>query len=310
MIETEGERDVSVDQFGFRTIEFVANKGMYLNGVHTKLKGMCLHHDAGCLGAAAWEEVWKKRLLMLKEMGCNAIRTTSNPYPSMILKLCDELGLLVMDECFDGWDVPKAPHDYGYFWAEHYKEDLTDFINRDKNHPCIFIWSIGNEVLKMRSELTKELMEIVRSVDQSRLITCGVNDVTEVSDSNRAVLDVAGYNDGGGACFLYDYDHEKRPDQLMIATEAPHTLQTRGFYRTLTWWRDKNQPRMEIPNLTEEEVFTDQKLYYSSSYDNCGVRTCTRDSWGNCRNKTVFVWRIFAGLDLIIWERYLLENFR
>lgn len=279
VIETEGERDVSVDQFGFRTIEFVANKGMYLNGVHTKLKGMCLHHDAGCLGAAAWEEVWKKRLLMLKEMGCNAIRTTSNPYPSMILKLCDELGLLVMDECFDGWDVPKAPHDYGYFWAEHYKEDLTDFINRDKNHPCIFIWSIGNEVLKMRSELTKELMEIVRSVDQSRLITCGVNDVTEVSDSNRAVLDVAGYNDGGGACFLYDYDHEKRPDQLMIATEAPHTLQTRGFYRTLTWWRDKNQPRMEIPNLTEEEVFTDQKLYYSSSYDNCGVRTCTRDSW-------------------------------
>lgn len=89
VIETEGERDVSVDQFGFRTIEFVANKGMYLNGVHTKLKGMCLHHDAGCLGAAAWEEVWKKRLLMLKEMGCNAIRTTSNPYPSMILKLFD-----------------------------------------------------------------------------------------------------------------------------------------------------------------------------------------------------------------------------
>ena len=76
------------------------------------------------------------------------------------------------------------------FWAEHYKEDLTDFINRDKNHPCIFIWSIGNEVLKMRSELTKELMEIVRSVDQSRLITCGVNDVTEVSDSNRAVLEL------------------------------------------------------------------------------------------------------------------------
>lgn len=95
----------------------------------------------------------------------------------------------------------------------------------------------------------------------------------------------------------------------MIATEAPHTLQTRGFYRTLTWWRDKNQPRMEIPNLTEEEVFTDQKLYYSSSYDNCGVRTCTRDSWEIAETRPFCV-ENFAGLDLIIWERYLLENFR
>ncbi len=279
VIETEDARDISTDTFGFRTVEFLSEKGMYLNGVHTKLKGVCVHHDAGCLGAAAWEEVWRKRLLMLKEMGCNAIRTSHNPFPSNFLYLCDELGLLVMDECFDGWDVPKAPHDYGCLWNEHYKEDLIDFVNRDKNHPCVFIWSIGNEVLKMKPEMTKELIDIVHSVDQTRYVTCGVNDVTAVSDANRAILEVAGYNDGGGACFLYDYDHERRPEQLMIATEAPHTLQTRGFYRTLTWWRDKNQPRMEIPNLTEREVFTDQKLQYSSSYDNCGVRTCARDSW-------------------------------
>ncbi len=286
VIDTQEGKDVFIERFGFRTIEFISNEGFFLNGKNMKLKGMCLHHDLGSLGAAAWEEVWKKRILMLKEMGCNAIRTTSNPYPSIILNLCDELGMLVMDECFDGWDVPKAHHDYGYLWEENYKKDLTDFINRDKNHPCIFIWSIGNEVLNMRPDLTQELMNIVRSVDSTRKITCGVNDVTEASDKNRGILDVAGYNDGGGACFLYDADHEKRPDQLMIATEAPHTLQTRGFYRTLTWWRDKNLPRIEIPNLTDEEVFTDQKLYYSSSYDNCGVRTCARDSWEIAENRS------------------------
>ncbi len=279
VIHTEEGKDIHTEQFGFRKIQFIPQQGLFINEKPVKLKGMCLHHDAGSLGAATWKEVWEKRLLMLKEMGCNAIRTTSNPYPSVMLSLCDELGILVMDECFDGWDIPKAHHDYGYLWEKNYKKDLADFIERDKNHPSIFIWSIGNEVLKMKTELTKELMNVAKSIDPTRSITCGVNDVTETSDSNRSVLDVAGYNDGGGACFLYDNDHAKRPKQLMIATEAPHTLQTRGFYRTLTWWRDKNQPRIEIPNLTKEELFTDQKLYYSSSYDNCGVRTCARDSW-------------------------------
>lgn len=275
----DGKVDTMYQKFGVRTVEFIPNKGFFLNGKWMKLKGVCNHHDAGCLGAAVPEAVWKKRLLMLKEMGCNAIRTSHNPFVPFFYDLCDELGMLVMDECFDGWDVPKAKYDYGTDWEENHVQDLKDFIIRDRNHPSIFLWSIGNEVRCMKTDITIELMSIVRELDSSRLITCGVQGIEEESEQNRALLDVAGYNDGGGACFIYERDHKNRPEQLFIATEAPHTNHTRGFYRTQTWWRDRNQPRIEIPNLTEKELFFDQDISFCSSYDNCGVRTSARDSW-------------------------------
>lgn len=278
-ITTDQGIDCLRQQFGVRTIAFKSNEGFFLNGIHTLLKGVCLHHDGGCVGSAVPKGLWKKRILMLKEMGCNAIRTSHNPFNPEFYDICDEVGMLVMDEAFDSWDIPKAQFDYGTVWEDCYEKDLTDFILRDRNHPCIFLWSVGNEILKMKPELTKTLMEIVRNLDPTRSITAGINDITDISDANRAVLDIAGYNDGGGACFLYEEDHEKRPNQVLVATEAPHTLQTRGYYRTKTWWRDKNQPRWEIENLTEEELFFDQNKFYHSSYDNAGVRTCTRDSW-------------------------------
>ncbi|MFI3212486.1 MAG: glycoside hydrolase family 2 TIM barrel-domain containing protein [Eubacteriales bacterium] len=275
-----GIEELQTITFGFRNIEFIPNKGMFLNGQQMNLKGVCLHHDAGSLGAAVPRELWKKRILMLKEMGCNAIRTAHNPFEPAFYELCDENSMMVVDECFDGWNINKAEFDYGLQWEKNYKQDLRDFILRNRNHPSIVMWGIGNEVLQISAELTKELMEIVHTYDDTRKITCGVNGIGQAQDSVRAILDIAGYNDGGGGCFIYAEDHEKRPEQLLVATEAPHTLQTRGFYRTQTWWRDKNQPRIEIPNLTEEEIFFDQNINYSSSYDNCGVRTCARDSWG------------------------------
>lgn len=273
------ETDIANVRFGIRTIEFRPNKGFYLNGEHTVLKGVCMHHDGGCVGAAVPKALWKKRIEQLKEMGCNAIRTAHNPFDPAFYDICDQLGMMVLDEAFDGWDINKVEHGYGTLWDEWHETDLKDFIIRDRNHPCVILWSIGNEVLQMNPDITKELMNIIRELDDTRPITAGVQQCSEVSDKNRALLDVAGYNDGGGACFIYERDHEKRPDQLFIATEAPHSFQTRGFYRTQTWWRDKNQPRQEIENLTEEEVFFDQNIHYNSSYDNSGVRTCARDSW-------------------------------
>jgi beta-galactosidase len=132
----------------------------------------------------------------------------------------------------------------------------------------------------MEAATARELVEFVHRLDPTRPVSCGVQQVGPDKDEVRSILDVAGYNDGGGACFAYEQDHQKHPERVMVATEAPHTFQTRGFYRTMTWWRDKNRPRIEIPNLTEEELFFDGALQYNSSYDNSGVRTSARHSLG------------------------------
>jgi beta-galactosidase len=285
-IEQDG---VLIDQyetgFGMRKLEFIPQKGFFLNGNFTKFKGVCLHHDGGVVGAAMPEGLLRKRLKQLKRMGCNAVRTAHNPFSSKFYELCDELGLMVMDEIFDGWEETKADHDYGHFFNEWAEKDLTDWVVRDRNHPSVVIWSLGNEVHNMNPETTVRLRDLIKNLDSTRVVTCGVQGTGDLSDENRALLDIAGYNDGGGACFVYDRDHKRRPNQLFIATEAPHTFQTRGFYRTQTWWRDQNQPRREIENLTERELFFDGSLHYYSSYDNAGVRNCARDSWSDSEKR-------------------------
>lgn len=265
--------------FGIRYFRFTAEEGFTLNGSPMKFQGVCLHHDAGPVGAAVPDKLLEKRLRMLKEMGCNAIRTSHNPMAPVFYDLCDSLGILVMDEAFDGWDTAKIPYDYSLNFDEWWDRDLEDMILRDRNHPSVILWSIGNEVRKMNPATTQKLVDFVHRIDPARPVTCGINQVGKLPDANRSLLDVAGYNDGGGACFVYEADHLNHPERVMIATEAPHTKQTRGFYRTRTWWRDKNQPRIEIDDLTEEEIFFDGALQYNSSYDNSGVRASSRHSW-------------------------------
>ncbi|MCH5716451.1 glycoside hydrolase family 2 protein [Niabella hibiscisoli] len=150
--------DASVTTTGFRKFSFDANKGFALNGQWMKVKGVCLHHDAGVLGAAMYKDVWRRRLLHLKEVGVNAIRTSHNPQATVVYELCDELGLLVMDEAFDEWEFPKRKWLEGWnagtpgyqgtfdFFPEWGEKDLADMVRRDRNHPSIFAWSIGNEV--------------------------------------------------------------------------------------------------------------------------------------------------------------------
>jgi beta-galactosidase len=273
------ELDNFTTQFGIRECKYIPGRGFFLNDKMYKFKGVCLHHDGGVCGAAVPESILIRRLGMLKEMGCNAIRTSHNPFASEFYDICDRMGFFVMDEVFDTWDVHKAPHDYASYFKDWWKKDTEDFILRDRNHPSIVMWSMGNEISAPNTKQFENFLELFHRLDPTRLVTCGVPAARQECDEKRAVLDIAGYNDGGGACFLYEWDHKKRPWQLMVATESPHSLQTRGFYRTLTTWEYKSNPRMEIPNLTEKELFTDGKAGYFSSYDNCCARINIRGSW-------------------------------
>ena len=281
---------------------FSADSGFTLNGQSMKFQGVNNHSDLGALGAAQNECVLERRLEILKEMGCNAIRTAHNPPSEELLDMCDKMGFMVMDEAFDEWleswpfggiKKPEGKSKYGYHlnfneWAE---KDLIELIRRDRNHASVILWSVGNEIPDACFEIGKErltkLMDIVRKEDPTRPITCGITHVNLANDSGFAsLLDVTGYNGGGGSAFMYEKDHETYPDRILIATEVPHSFQTRGIYRTLSWQRDKNPLGgiMKVPNLTEEEVFTDVPKYYSSSYDNAMVRICARDSWRRTHN--------------------------
>ena len=198
----------TVDQyetpFGIRSIEFNAQKGFLLNGKQVKLNGVCLHHDAGCLGAAVPVKVWERRLKILKKMGCNAIRTSHNPMAPEFMDLCDKMGFLVMDEPFDEWMEAKGNTTSAYhkYFKDHWKKEVMWFIHRDRNHPSVVIWSAGNEVpdqsSKQGQEVLKKLLDVFHTEDPTRPVTVA-ND--RISDDDNPALpeflelqDVVGYN--------------------------------------------------------------------------------------------------------------------
>ena len=167
--------------FGIRTIEFTADRGLLLNGKHVPLKGVCDHHDLGCLGAAVHARAIQRQLEILKAMGCNAIRTSHNPPAPELLELCDRMGLVVMDEIFDEWIIPKSGMKYGYkrFFGEWSERDLVGMIRRNRNHPCVILWSIGNEIKEQAAPqggaMARLLANICHREDPTRLVTSGCN---------------------------------------------------------------------------------------------------------------------------------------
>lgn len=296
-------KDDVLTTIGIRSFTFNSIEGFKLNNKPMKFKGVCLHHDGGSVGVAVPKKVLLRRLLLLKEMGCNAIRTGHTPFAPEFYELCDQLGLMVMDEIFDGWEQPKMPYDYGLYFKKWWKRDLADFIKRDRNHPSVIMWSIGNEVIGMTTETSKKLLEFIHAYD-SRPVTNGIQQSNGRADDNREILDIAGYNGGGDGAFIFERDHERHPNRVCIATEVPHTFQTRGFYRTQTWWRDQGKKRVEIENLTKEEIFFDGALEYNSSYDNSGVRISARDSWKQTKSLPYLIGEFrWTGFD------YLGESF-
>ena len=256
--------DRYVTPVGIRRFSFDAAKGFTLNGKPVKINGVCMHHDLGCLGAAVNVRAIERQLQILKEMGCNGIRCSHNPPAPELLDLCDRMGFIVMDEAFDMWRKKKTAHDYARYFNEWHEKDLHDFILRDRNHPSIFMWSIGNEVLEQWSDaqadtlsleeanlilnfghsadmlakegeesvnslLTKKLADFVRTLDPTRPITAGCNEPNPANHLFRSgALDIIGYN-------YHNVNIPEVPKNFpgkpFIITESNSALMTRGYYR-------------------------------------------------------------------------------
>lgn len=230
--------------FGIRKIEFDTDKGFFLNGKHVKMNGVCLHHDAGCLGAAVPEQAWERRLQLLKEMGCNAIRTSHNPPAPEFLDLCDRMGFLVMDEIFDEWVEKKGQITSGYhlYFDEWWKTDVVSMIRRDRNHPSVAIWSAGNEVpdqvVDRGIEVMRKLADLFHKEDPTRPVT-QANDRIAAGDGPAKLpflelQDIVGYNYVDRWFerreLYYSIDRHDHPDWKMIGTENISVGGLRGQY--------------------------------------------------------------------------------
>ena len=222
--------DTVLSPLGIRTAEFFSD-GFYLNGEKTFLKGVCLHHDAGALGAAWNESAWIRRLNMLKDMGCNAIRTSHNPPAPELLDLCDRMGFLVMDELTDTWTVPKKPYGYARIFDEWAEKDLVDLISRDRNHPSVIMWSIGNEVGEQgyadKWHIAQWLTDICHREDPTRPTTAGNDNLWASTQPYHNTIDVYGFNYKPHA---YAAFHEENPAQPFLGSETASTISTRGYY--------------------------------------------------------------------------------
>ena len=223
--------DKTVDQtettFGIREIHFSVENGFALNGVSIKLRGACVHHDNGPLGSVAIDRAEERRVELLKAQGFNAIRTSHNPPSPAFLAACDRLGVLVLDEAFDCWAKGKNPEDYGKYYNDWWQRDLDSMILRDRNHPCVILWSIGNEIPDKVEEqgyaAAKELSDEVHRLDPTRPVTEAVNHLEAGkrpwADTAKAFsfLDVGGYNYQPQH---YEDDHQKFPQRIMVGTES------------------------------------------------------------------------------------------
>ena len=280
--------DVLNTTTGVRSIEFTVDKGFVLNGETVILQGVSMHHDAGPVGAAVPDDVLRRRLETLKTMGVNAIRTTHNPFAPEFYQMADEMGFMLMNEAFDGWWNAKADYDYGLYFDKWWQKDLTDFMRRDRNHPSVIMWSVGNEVTNYTPEQQKTLVEFAQTLDDTRPITQG-------RGYEGGYLSIAGFNGHGEFKGAIQKFHQENPDVPVIGTEMTHTIHTRGVYRSKTSYRVRDFPApwekvkpmekwrrikdkvYDIADFTEEEVFPGINGAYGSSFDNSVVRMSIRD---------------------------------
>ena len=286
MVEIDGNLVDDVQTpFGVRFFDFDPETGFSLNGEPMKIFGVCLHHDLGCLGAAVNKRAIERQLEILKDMGCNAIRTAHNPPAPELLDLCDRMGFIVMDEAFDMWKMKKTTYDYSLYYDEWHERDLQDFIKRDRNHPSVIIWSIGNEILEQWDEsgiaMAQELADIVRELDDTRPITSGLNGPQPDNYIIRSdALDIIGFN----------YHHEQFvqfpqtfPDEIFLGAETGSALASRGEYDMPSdslriWPEDWRYPGTYNADFT------------CSSYDNCRV------GWGSTHRTT---WKLIETYDYL-----------
>lgn len=292
----------SVDTYytttGVRHFKFDARTGFWLNGKHMKINGVCMHHDLGCLGAAVNVRAIKRQLEILKEMGCNGIRCTHNPPAPELLDLCDRMGFVVMDEAFDMWRIHKTAYDYACYFDRWHERDLADLVLRDRNHPCIFMWSVGNEVgeqwrnagrdtlsvedanillnfgrdesdlprlegTHVNTLLAAKLAGLVRRYDPTRPVLTGNNSggKDNLLHKPEAGMDIIGYN----YC-VWDIPKVPKvfPGRPFLLTESISGLMTRGFYRMPS-------DSMYVWPMRGEVRVPEGSNHLTSAYDNCHV---------------------------------------
>lgn len=281
---------------GIRCFNFDADKGFTLNGEPMKIKGVCLHHDQGALGTAVNVRAMERQLQILKAMGCNAIRTSHNAPAPEFLDLCDRMGFLVMDEAFDMWRKKKSKYDYHQDWDKWHVKDLQDQVLRDRNHPSIFAWSIGNEIREQFDStginISRELVGIVKQLDTTRPVTSALSEADPKKNFiyQSGALDLVGlnYHQEVYANFQKNY-----PGQKFIGTENMSALATRGHYDMPSdsirrWPKDGKTPLKDgNPDFTV------------SAYDNVSAY------WGSTHEET---WKIIKKYDflsgLFVWTGF------
>ncbi len=232
IVEEDAVIDRYTTRFGIRTVELRADKGFFLNGKLRKFKGVCLHHDLGPLGAAVNRAAIRRQLTMLKEMGCDAIRTAHNMPADELVELCDEMGFMVMVEPFDEWDVAKCENGYHRFFAEWAERDMVTMLHHFRNNPSVVMWSIGNEVPTQWTEggykTAAWLQSICHREDPTRPVTCGMDQLPTVLENGFAAqLDIAGFN---YRVNFYERAYETLPQNLVLGSETTSTVSSRGVY--------------------------------------------------------------------------------
>ncbi|HKC46237.1 MAG TPA: glycoside hydrolase family 2 TIM barrel-domain containing protein, partial [Gemmatimonadales bacterium] len=283
--------------FGIRSFVFRADSGFFLNGRHLKVRGVCLHHDLGALGAAVAQRAIERQLRIMKDMGVNAIRTSHNPPAPELLDLADRMGLIVMDEAFDMWRKQKTDYDYHLDFDAWHERDLSDMVRRDRNHPSVFIWSIGNEVMEQWTDgdstaapLARELAGIVRRLDPTRPITSANNNGSSGNPVFHAgALDLLGHN----------YHHEawanfptQFPGEKFIITEAMSALNSRGVYEqpsdsVAVYYTPYDTTKTPRPNPNGR----------ISSYDN------RRAFWGSLHEESLRLFERYPFLSgMFVWQ--------
>ena len=297
------EVDCYTTPFGFRTIEFNAETGFWLNGRNVKLKGVCMHHDLGALGSAVHRRALERQLDILQSYGVNAIRTAHNPPTPELLDMCDRRGILVMDEAFDMWRRAKTQYDYARYFDEWYQKDLVDFIKRDRNHPSIIMWSVGNEILEQWDSdeqsslddlpteqrnllmnflaeqasgeisdadlnpnvlLARHVVATLKKYDDTRPVTAGCNETRPFNNLLRSgAFDIVGFNYHEG-----DYDSVRvwYPNMPFIGSETASSLNSRGFYHH--------------PSTVEHIVPERWDLPYDTEHHQCSSYDHSRAPWG------------------------------
>ncbi len=262
ILDGDKELDCVDNVLGVRTIEYDVDKGFLLNGKHVKMYGVNVHHDGGAVGAAVPARVWERRLEIFKSGGCNAIRTAHNPPDPTFLDACDRVGMLVMDEAFDQWVTPKNTYDYNLYFRDWHVQDLAAMVERDRNHPSVVMWSIGNEIkdqyTEFGPEFAREMIAQCHKMDPTRLVTAGNDEIASNTPATPEYLaayenDIVGYNYPDRwrerRELMYSIDKAEFPNRRVVATESGGNSGSRGNYR----WGGAGRFGSGIGNIDTEQ---------------------------------------------------------